>query len=77
MASQQMLQTLNIMSQVIRAQDQLQHAIGLAQDIINKTPTLYAIAEDLRIDLETALEAIQDAEISSSTLFNNISGKTS
>jgi len=74
MASQHIVQSLSIMSEVIKAQDQLQTAISQAEQIIKITPDLYPLAEDVRIDIETALEAIQDAEISSNRLFNNISG---
>jgi len=76
MDSQHIVQSLSIMSEVIKAQDQLQAAISQAEQIIKKTPDLYPLAEDVRIDIETALEAIQDAEISSNRLFNNISGAT-
>jgi len=62
------------MSQLIMAQDQLQSAIHKAEQIIKITPDLYPVAEDVRIDIETALEAIQDAEIPSNRLFNNING---
>ena len=76
MASQHTVSTLSIMSQIITAQDQLQSAIEKAEQIITLTPDLYPIAEDVRIDIETALEAIHDAEISSNRLFNNINGAT-
>jgi len=74
MISQHKVTTLKIISQIITAQDQLQSAIEKAQEIIKITPDLYPVAEDVRIDMETALEAIQDAEISSNRLFNNING---
>ena len=74
MASQQMINSLNIMTQIISAQELLQDAQRRAQVIIQQTPNLFPLAGDVDIDIETAIEALQDADKAAHLLFNNIQG---
>lgn len=77
MASQQIVSTLNLMGQIIKAQDLLEEAQRKTAQIIKTTPTLYPLAGDVQIDIETALEATQDAETAAHKLFNNLQGSRS
>ncbi len=72
MTSPEFAQTLSIMSELVLAQDYLIASQQRIEQIINNTPTLYAYAGDVRIDIETALEALQDADASTLKLFNNL-----
>lgn len=74
MASNQIVSTLNIMSQIIKAQDLLEDAQCKTKQIIQSTPALYPLAGDVSIDIETALEATQDAETAAHILFDGLQG---
>lgn len=74
MASQNLTQSLSIMGELITAQDHLIASQQRIEEIITNTPNLYPLAGDVQIDIETALEALQDADISAGKLFNNIQG---
>ena len=74
MASPQIINSLNIMTQIITAQELLQDAQRKAKIIIQQTPNLCPLAGDVDIDIETAIEALQDADKAAHLLFNNIQG---
>jgi len=63
----------SIVSRIINTQNQLKRALITAEELATSTTDKHKISENVRIDIDAALEALKNAEISASQLLNNIS----
>jgi len=72
MVSQHTANEISIIRQIINAQDLLEDAEHKINLIAQSTPDAYRLAGDVSIDVETALEAIQNIETSAHKFFNGL-----